>query len=309
MVLRKGKHNNIALRPAAAQIDSPFIVSLKFRIKVSPGKLYLLCAFLHRYDLSDHLKRVKFLELTEARFYAAQIQCALDYLHHYAIMYGRLQPRNIYIDLTGYLVLGDFDFYIRDISGDRLPRQQLPSQDAETHAPNKIDKPDQRDIDGYLAPELLVTQGYSHHVAPTADWWSFGVILHQLLTGYLPCNAVNNADMPRSFPIPPNGIPLPQVAEDLLAKLLSRNPLQRLGANGSEEIKSHPFFDDIDWPKLLRKDYAPSFRPPLVEDEALILERPCAESSSVELQFKSDEQDRLWAMFERFNPQAQIREP
>jgi len=252
---------------------------------------------------------VKFLELTEARFYAAQIQCALDYLHHYAIMYGRLQPRNIYIDLTGYLVLGDFDFYIRDISGDRLPRQQLPSQDAETHAPNKIDKPDQRDIDGYLAPELLVTQGYSHHVAPTADWWSFGVILHQLLTGYLPCNAVNNADMPRSFPIPPNGIPLPQVAEDLLAKLLSRNPLQRLGAHGSEEIKSHPFFDEMDWPKLRRKEYIPGFRPPLVDERALLLktERPCGEPDLSKFRISRDEEDRLWAIFSGFTTRAQNR--
>lgn len=304
MVLRKGKHDNMALRPAAAQIDSPFVVSSKFRIEVPPGKLYLLCAFLHRYDLSDHLKRVKFLELTEARFYAAQILCALDCLHDLKIVCGRLQPRNIYIDLTGYLVLGDFDFYIQETSGNPLPWLQLPSHDVKKRTPNEIDKSDQQNVGGYLAPELLITQGDGHDVAPTADWWSFGVILHQLLTGCLPCNATNNADVPRSFPIPPNGITLPQAAEDLLAKLLSRNPLQRLGANGSEAIKSHPFFDDIDWPKLLRKDYVPSFRPPLVEDEALILERPCAESSSVELQFKSDEQDRLRAMFERFTPQA-----
>ncbi|KAJ6044021.1 serine/threonine-protein kinase gad8 [Penicillium canescens] len=252
IVLRKDKHDSMALRPAATQIDNPFVVPLKFRIEVPPGKHYLLCAFLHRYDLSEYLESIECLELAEARFYAAQILCALDCLHDLKIVCDKLQPHNIYVDLTGYLVLGDFDLYIQNISSNRLPWPQPPFHDAETHAPNEIDKSDQQNVDGYLAPELLATKGDGHDVSPTADWWSFGVILHQMLTGCLPCNAANDADIPLSFLIPPNGIPLPQAAEDLLAKLLSRNPLQRLGANGSEEIKSHPFFDEIDWPKLLK---------------------------------------------------------
>lgn len=225
VVLRKGKHDSLALRPAATQIDNPFIVPLKFRIEVPGGKHYLLCAFLHHYDLSEYLASVECLELAEARFYAAQLLCALECLHDLGIFCGRLQPSNIYIDFTGYLVLGDFDLYIQDISSNRLPWLQPPSHDAETHAPIEFDKSDQQNVDRYLAPELLSTHGDGHDVAPTADWWSFGVVLHQLLTGRLPSHAANDADIPLSIPIPLNGIPLPQTAEDLLAKLLSRNPL------------------------------------------------------------------------------------
>ena len=308
VVLRKGKHDSLAVRRAASQIDNPFIVPLKFGIEIpGGGKHYLLCAFLHHYDLSEYLESVECLELAEARFYAAQLLSALECLHDLGILCGRLQPSNIYIDFTGYLVLGDFDLYIQDISGN--PWLQPPSHDAKTYTPIELDKSDQPNVDRYLAPELRSTQGDSHDIALTADWWSFGVVLHQLLTGRLPSHTANDADIPLSIPIPPNGIPIPRPAEDLLAKLLSRNPLQRLGAHGSEEIKSHPFFDEMDWPKLRRKEYIPGFRPPLVDERALLLktERPCGEPDLSKFRISRDEEDRLRAIFSGFTTRAQNR--
>lgn len=53
-------------------------------------------------------------------------------------------------------------------------------------------------------------------------------------------------------------------ARDLLAKLLDRDPAKRLGANGAAEIKSHRFFETIDWKKLLQKKIQPTFRPNVV---------------------------------------------
>lgn len=296
----------MALRPAATQIDSPFITPLKFRIEVPKGKHYIACAYLHKYNLSEYLQSGDCLELTEARFYAAQILCALDCLHDLKIVYGRLQPRNIYIDLTGYLFLGDFDLYIHNVSGNRVPWPQPLSHDVRTMAPNNTDNSNQQHIDIYSAPELLATQGDGHYATPTADWWSFGVILHQMLTGCLPCNAANNADKALRVPDPPNGISLSQAAKDLLSKLLCRDPLQRLGANGSEEIKSHPFFDETDWPKLLKKDYIPGFRPPL--EEPILPEGPCCEPNPSEAQISSAEQDRFEAVWNGLIGQAQYRE-
>ena len=51
---------------------------------------------------------------------------------------------------------------------------------------------------------------------------------------------------------------------DLLTKLLNRDPAQRLGANGSAEIKAHVFFHAIDWRKLLQRKYEPTFKPSVV---------------------------------------------
>lgn len=50
-------------------------------------------------------------------------------------------------------------------------------------------------------------------------------------------------------------------ARSLLTGLLTRNPLQRLGHNGAEEIKKHAFFSKIDWKRLMLKQYTPSFKP------------------------------------------------
>ena len=54
---------------------------------------------------------------------------------------------------------------------------------------------------------------------------------------------------------------VPPSTKDILSKLLNRNTKQRLGANGASEIKAHPFFDCIDWAKLLRREYEPTFKP------------------------------------------------
>ena len=54
------------------------------------------------------------------------------------------------------------------------------------------------------------------------------------------------------------------VAEDLLRKLLDRDANTRLGAQGAQQIKDHPFFTDVDWRRLLAKKYTPPFRPNVV---------------------------------------------
>ncbi|KAJ5259550.1 Protein kinase-like (PK-like) [Penicillium angulare] len=71
-------------------------------------------------------------------------------------------------------------------------------------------------------------------------------------------------------------------------KLLSPDPLRRLGANGTGEVKSHPFFNGMDWPKLMRKEYIPIFRPPLhkKQDQAWASSSPTPElSQEVKAQF------------------------
>ena len=55
-------------------------------------------------------------------------------------------------------------------------------------------------------------------------------------------------------------------AYDIICKLLQRNPQERLGYKGSDEIKQHPWFSDIDWDAMYRKEVVPPFRPN-VKDE------------------------------------------
>ena len=52
------------------------------------------------------------------------------------------------------------------------------------------------------------------------------------------------------------------LARSILTRLLNRDPSQRLGVNGAEEIKRHPFFvQHIDFERLLQKKIQPPFKP------------------------------------------------
>src|SRR2546421_8749838 len=116
----------------------------------------------------------------------------------------------------------------------------------------------------YLAPELLMGQGYTK----TVDWWTLGVLLYEMLTGLPPFYDENTNEMYRKILQDPLHFPGPEIvppaAKDLLTKLLNRNAEQRLGANGAAEIKAHPFFHSIDWRKLLQRKYEPTFKPSVV---------------------------------------------
>lgn len=122
----------------------------------------------------------------------------------------------------------------------------------------------------YLAPELLLGNGYTKSV----DWWTLGVLLYEMLTGLPPFYDENTNDMYRKILQEPLTFPstdiVPAAARDLLTRLLDRDPQRRLGANGAAEIKSHHFFANIDWRKLLQRKYEPSFRPNVVCDRIII---------------------------------------
>jgi serine/threonine kinase 38 len=100
----------------------------------------------------------------------------------------------------------------------------------------------------YIAPEVFTNDGYTE----TVDWWSLGTILFEMLMGYPPfygenptatCRKVMNFE--KYFEIP-SEIEVSPEAVDILKKLITR-PEKRLGINGVDEIKRHPFFKNIDW--------------------------------------------------------------
>lgn len=122
----------------------------------------------------------------------------------------------------------------------------------------------------YLAPELLLGQGYDKSV----DWWTLGVLLYEMLTGLPPYYDENTNEMYRKILSEPLHFPGPEIvplpAKDLLIQLLDRRPEHRLGAKGPSEIKAHPFFNAIDWRKLLQRRYDPTFKPNVVGASLLL---------------------------------------
>ena len=91
------------------------------------------------------------------------------------------------------------------------------------------------------------------------------MLLYEMLTGLPPFYDENTNEMYRKILQDPLHFPGPEIvpndAKSLLIRLLDRNPAQRLGANGAAEIKSHRFFETVDWKRLLQKKIQPTFRP------------------------------------------------
>lgn len=126
----------------------------------------------------------------------------------------------------------------------------------------------------YLAPETINGLGQDE----TADWWSLGCILFECLYGYPPFHAENPDKvfqniLARRIEWPDEDEDeISPAAKDLINRLLSIDPTKRLGANtddkfasGGEEIRSHPWFADLNW-QTLREDEA-SFVPAIENPE------------------------------------------
>ncbi|KAJ5320101.1 hypothetical protein PENANT_c025G04412 [Penicillium antarcticum] len=245
IISRSEVTHTLAERSVLAQINNPFIVPLKFSFQ-SPEKLYLVLAFVNGGELFHHLQREQRFDINRARFYTAELLCALECLHGFKVIYRDLKPENILLDYTGHIALCDFGLCKLDMKDEDRTNTFCGTPE-------------------YLAPELLLGNGYTKSV----DWWTLGVLLYEMLTGLPPFYDENTNEMYRKILQEPLTFPtsdiVPPAARDLLTRLLDRDPVRRLGANGAAEIKSHHFFANIDWRKLLQRKYEPSFRPNVLD--------------------------------------------
>ena len=119
----------------------------------------------------------------------------------------------------------------------------------------------------YMAPEILFKGKYSYD----SDFYSLGIIIYELAIGRRPYNGKNRNQVREElmgkevclgeFDQPQH---CPSELVSLINGLLKKNPSERLGHSGIEQIKNHPFFKGISWAKLLRKELKPPFTPHVV---------------------------------------------
>jgi serum/glucocorticoid-regulated kinase 2 len=107
IISRSEVAHTLAERSVLAQINNPFIVPLKFSFQ-SPEKLYFVLAFVNGGELFHHLQKEQRFDINRARFYAAELLCALECLHGFNVIYRDLKPENILLDYTGHIALCDF---------------------------------------------------------------------------------------------------------------------------------------------------------------------------------------------------------
>ncbi|XP_078413725.1 ribosomal protein S6 kinase alpha-2 [Cetorhinus maximus] len=228
-------------RDILAEVNHPFIVKLHYAFQTE-GKLYLILDFLRGGDLFTRLsKEVMFTE-EDVKFYLAELALALDHLHGLGIIYRDLKPENVLLDEDGHIKITDFGLSKEAVDHDKRAYSFCGTIE-------------------YMAPEVVNRRGH----AQSADWWSFGVLMFEMLTGSLPFQGKDRKETMALILKAKLGMPqfLSPEAQSLLRALFKRNPCNRLGAgpDGVEEIKRHCFFGTIDWNKLYRKEIKPPFKP------------------------------------------------
>uniref|UniRef100_A0A6Q2Z3E7 non-specific serine/threonine protein kinase n=1 Tax=Esox lucius TaxID=8010 RepID=A0A6Q2Z3E7_ESOLU len=228
-------------RDILVEVNHPFIVKLHYAFQTE-GKLYLILDFLRGGDVFTRLsKEVMFTE-EDVKFYLAELALALDHLHHLGIVYRDLKPENILLDEAGHIKLTDFGLSKESVDVDKKAYSFCGTVE-------------------YMAPEVVNRRGHTQ----SADWWSLGVLMFEMLTGTLPFQGKDRNETMNMILKAKLGMPqfLSLDAQSLLRMLFKRNPANRLGAgaDGVEEIKRHTFFSTIDWNKLFRRELQPPFKP------------------------------------------------
>ncbi|CAL4890950.1 unnamed protein product [Urochloa decumbens] len=281
-------------------LDHPFLPTLFADFDAPPHFSCVVMEFCPGGDLHSlrHRMPSRRFPLPSARFYAAEVLLALEYLHMMGIVYRDLKPENVLIRGDGHIMLTDFDLSLQSTSSPSL--ETTPSgDDANSDNPSstsvscfpdhlfRFNRRRRRRQDAtfvaeplsarsssfvgtheYVAPE--VARGGAHGAA--VDWWALGVFLYELIHGRTPFAGADNEATLRNIARRPLAFPPPRscsgagagdvdaaAARDLIARLLDKDPDRRLGSRrGAADVKAHPFFKGLNF-ALLR-----SSRPPVV---------------------------------------------
>lgn len=246
-------------RNVMSKFRSPFLCNLLYAFQ-DPTDLVLIMPFMQGGDLRYYLETRGTMREDMCRFYAAELIIGLEELHSLNIVYRDMKPNNVLFDEQGHIRISDFGLCV-------------------------ILKPDRKfktrgkaGTSGYQAPEVLSNESYG----TSADVWSFGVTIYELLEGQRPYH--RNDDVPKG-----RGKPLryrrkeSEECRDFVNQLLDYNVDTRLGmgAGGWDDAKSHTWFSDTDWDAMYERTILPPHQPEL--DRA-----NCSSDFELEEQFFND---------------------
>lgn len=221
-------------------VEHPFLIRMWGTFQ-DAKHLFMVMDYIEGGELFSLLRKSQRFPNPVAKFYAAEVVLALEYLHSHDIIYRDLKPENILLDRNGHIKITDFGF----------------AKEVSTVTWTLCGTPD------YIAPEVITTKPYNKSV----DWWSLGVLIFEMLAGYTPF--YDSTPMKTYEKILSGKIHFPSFFNhdvvDLLSRLITADLSYRLGnlLNGPADIRNHPWFSEVVWEKLLAKDIETPYEPPI----------------------------------------------
>uniref|UniRef100_A0A8C0LMA3 Rho-associated protein kinase 2 n=1 Tax=Canis lupus dingo TaxID=286419 RepID=A0A8C0LMA3_CANLU len=219
-------------RDIMAFANSPWVVQL-FCAFQDDKYLYMVMEYMPGGDLVNLMSNYDVPEKW-AKFYTAEVVLALDAIHSMGLIHRDVKPDNMLLDKHGHLKLADFGTCMKmDETG-------------MVHCDTAVGTPD------YISPEVLKSQGGDGYYGRECDWWSVGVFLFEMLVGDTPFYADSLVGTYSKIMDHKNSLCFPEDAEiskhakNLICAFLTDREV-RLGRNGVEEIKQHPFFKNDQW--------------------------------------------------------------
>ncbi|KAK4218000.1 camp-dependent protein kinase type 2 [Rhypophila decipiens] len=238
--MKQIEHTNDERR-MLGEVKHPFLITLWGTFQDAKN-LYMVMDFVEGGELFSLLRKSGRFPNPVAKFYAAEVTLALEYLHSHDIIYRDLKPENLLLDRHGHLKITDFGF------AKRVPDLTW----------TLCGTPD------YLAPEVVSNKGYNKSV----DWWSLGILIYEMLCGYTPFWD-GGSPMKIYENILKGRVKYPAYinaqAQNLLERLITADITKRLGNlyGGSQDVKNHPWFAEVTWDRLATKNIDAPYTPPV----------------------------------------------
>jgi hypothetical protein len=239
----------LAEREIMTMLEHPFVITLHFAFQ-DDARIFFVVDYLSGGDFFRLMKQIPDRRMSEeaTMFYAAEIMLALEYLHQNNIFVRDLKPENILLSAEGHIrVYFGLASCNTDITVDT------------THT-TVCGTPE------YMAPEVIREEGHGRPV----DYWALGIIIYEMIVGKTPWSEMDMTDMFISVLTKP--VPFPKYvsnsAKHLIEGLMSKDPNTRMGVNGADEVKNHPFFKTVNWGKIGAEQCKPPFIPEVKNPQA-----------------------------------------
>jgi len=296
MIARKKIKRALAEQEILATANHPFIVTLYHSFQ-SEEYLY----FCMEYCMGGEFFRAlqsrpgRCLAEDDARFYAAEVTAALEYLHMMGFIYRDLKPENILLHQSGHIMLSDFDLAKQSDSVAQPTAITRPANDPNGTPVVVVDTKTCTanfrtnsfvGTEEYIAPEVIENNGHTSAV----DWWTLGILMYEMIYATTPFKGATRNDtftnvMKLNVAFP-EGTRVSPACKDIITRLLEKSERRRLGSGtGASEVKQHRWFGKVNW-GLLRHT-KPPIVPALSNGTDTVNFRTLRESSSLDFERQS----------------------